>query len=62
MTEDLARAAIDRPISIDAAVRVGTELGPAISRDLIRAMGGHVTAKSAVGLGSAFTIFLSAAR
>jgi signal transduction histidine kinase len=42
-------------------VRDGVGLGLAISRDLARAMGGELTAASAVGTGSTFTLTLPAA-
>jgi PAS domain S-box-containing protein len=44
------------------AARSGVGLGLAISRDLARAMGGDVTAESAPGAGSVFTIDLPAVR
>jgi signal transduction histidine kinase len=39
-------------------VREGAGLGLAISRDLARGMGGDLTAESAVGSGSTFTLTL----
>ena len=45
----------------DARAGEGTGLGLTISRDLARGMGGDLTAESAAGVGSTFTLILPAA-
>lgn len=46
---------------IDARKQKGMGLGLAISRELVRAMGGEITVESIVGQGSTFTVSLPAA-
>jgi len=58
--EQLARV-FEPFVQVDAKLtrtREGTGLGLAISRDLARGMGGDLTAKSTVGVGSTFTLTL----
>jgi signal transduction histidine kinase len=61
--EDMGRL-FQRFERIDPTVRsnLGTGLGLYISRELIKSMGGRITAHSEIGLGTTFTVSLPAAR